>query len=353
MISNKVKIALASVTATALLVFGGTAAVGTLTAAETVLSDCTSGPVTQTETDSTFEIECSVPALPAQTQTVIATATATATVTATVTPTPTTSPTPTSTPTATPTGSPSLWPDGTNTGVPAGTPLQASGSVTVNTGGTQANPVVINGLNITGGLTINASNVLVKNSKISNGNYNTVLIKSGVTNVVIQDTEINGRGNTAGNNGVNGPVKLLRVNIYGVENGFVPGSNSEMRDSWIHGLQAPGEPHYDSVQIDGGQSNVLLEHNSIENNHGQTAAVMVDNYFGSATDIVVNNNKLTGGGYTVYADGNFSSTRVVDVEYTNNIIGKGYYGYALIRGARTTVTWTNNRDIVTGNVIPR
>ena len=343
---NKLKTGLVAAGTVVVLGIGGVAGANVLAAGESVpvLAECAAdAPVTQTAENSEFDIHCVVPALPATTVTATQTVTATPSPSASVTP----------TPTPTPTTSPVVWPDSTNTGVPPGTPLTASGSVTVNAGGTQGDPVVINARDIRGTLTINASHVLVKNSKITSGGYNAVLIKPGVTGVVIQDTEVNGQGRTSGNNGVNGSAKLLRVNIYGIENGFVPGSNSEMRDSWIHGLVAPGSPHYDSVQIDGGQDNVLLEHNTIENNNGQTAAVMVDNYFGPATNIVVNNNKLIGGGYTVYADGNFSTTRAVDVDYTNNLFGRGYYGYALIRGAKTTVTWTNNRDIVSGNVIPR
>src|ERR1700754_4603683 len=54
------------------------------------------------------------------------------------------------------------YPDATNTGVPAGTSLTPSSSRTITTNGT-----VINGLEITGTVTVAADNVTIKNSKIT------------------------------------------------------------------------------------------------------------------------------------------------------------------------------------------
>ena len=152
---------------------------------------------------------------------------------------------------------------------------------------------------------------------------------------------------------VQASFSVTRCDIWGNENPIVPGDNTTIQDSWLHGLKAPGSPHYDGIQIDGGQDNVMIRHNTIENANTQTAAVMVDNYYGAATNITITGNKLTGGGYTVYADGAFASGAPITVSFTNNVFGKGYYGYGLIRGSKTTATWTGNTDVITGNAIPR
>ena len=233
-------------------------------------------------------------------------------------------------------------------GVPAGTSLKASGSVTVSTDG-----AVVDGLNITGTLTINASNVTVRNTRVTSGAFWTVTIKDSAKNVTLENVTVDSKGmsGSEGSSGIVGPGTFKAVEVTGAENGFVPGSGSLITGSYVHDLNAPGAPHYDGIQIDGGLSNIRVENSTIDmSNHGQTSAVMVDNYFGAISNVVVDGNRLLGGGYTVYADGNFSSTsKISGVKYINNKLGKGYYGYALLRNA--DVTWSGNVDDKTGKAV--
>jgi len=240
----------------------------------------------------------------------------------------------------------SAFPDASNTGVPAGTALKASdGTLTLSTNGQ-----VVSGLDITGNVLITASNVTLQRSRITGGNWNIIQISGSATNVTIQDVEINGTGSVEGANGIYGTATVLRTNIYGIENGIVPLSNSVIRDNYIHGLKAPGSPHYDGIQIDGGQNNVRITHNHIDMHEwNQTATVMIDNYFGAISNIAVDNNLLVGGGYTVYSDGRFNSSVISGVSFTNNRIGKGYWGFASINGPRAV--WTGNVDATSGTAI--
>jgi hypothetical protein len=211
---------------------------------------------------------------------------------------------------------------------------------------------VIDGLDINGTLTINASNVTVRNTRVSSGAFWVVTVKDGLTGVKFDHVTVAGAGlqGSEGTSGVVGPGSFNAVAVSGVENGFVPGTGATITGSYVHDLYAPGSPHYDGIQIDGGVSNITITGSTIVNNQTQTSAVMVDNYFGPATNIVVNNNHLVGGGYTVYADGNFNSDPV-SVAYTNNRLGKGSYGTSLRRGATTTVTWSGNTDDKSGAAI--
>jgi hypothetical protein len=171
--------------------------------------------------------------------------------------------------------------------------------------------------------------------------------------VRIEDVEIDGRGTSGlGNSmGVYGPATVVRSNIHGVENGVTPFSGSVVTDNYIHGLSAPGSPHYDGIQIDGGASNIRIERNTIDmREHSQTATVMIDNYFGPTDDILVNGNRLLGGGYTVYSDGQFSGGPITNVTFSNNRMGRGYWGYASI--VKNNPVWTGNVDDVTGQIIP-
>lgn len=112
----------------------------------------------------------------------------------------------------------------------------------------------------------------------------------------------------------------------------------------------PGSPHYDGVQIDGGSHNITLANSTIENNHDQTSSVMIDNGFGPCSNIVVSGNRLVGGGYTVYSDGQFNGGSITGISFVNNRLGKGSYGYASVN--QNTPTWTGNVDDATGTAIP-
>ena len=119
--------------------------------------------------------------------------------------------------------------------------------------------------------------------------------------------------------------------------------------NYIHDLSAPGAPHYDGIQIDGGESNIVIRGNTIINDHGQTSAVMIDNYFGPTNNVLVERNRLIGGGYTVYSDGQFGGGPITGVSFVNNRMGIGQWGYALIRN--NTISESGNVDDNSGNPI--
>ena len=73
---------------------------------------------------------------------------------------------------------------------------------------------------------------------------------------------------------------------------------------------------------------------------------MLSNYFGSVTNVTVDNNWLEGGGYTVYSDGQFNGGTISGVSFTNNYLVRGQYGYSSIRN--NTPVWQGNVDGDTG-----
>ena len=239
-------------------------------------------------------------------------------------------------------------PDNSNTGVPAGTTLTASDSLSIDTPG-----ALVEGMDVAGTVSINASNVTFRRSRVTGSAFSIIRVKDGVTGVRIEDVIINGQGlsGTSNSMGVMGPATVLRADISGVENGVVPSSGSLIQDSWIHNLAAPGEPHIDGIQMDGGLSNIRVLHNTIDMSEwDQTAAVMIDNFFGPISNIQVDRNRLLGGGYTVYADGQFSGGSITGVSFTNNHIARGYFGNALIRATTADPVWFGN--VVDGTTAP-
>jgi len=215
-----------------------------------------------------------------------------------------------------------FWPDATNTGVPAGTTLTKSGQLVINTAG-----AVISGLDISGGVIINAPNVTLENCKISSSGFYVVQINAlGAT---VQNCTIDGLG--GGGEGISGAGTFIANNITGCVDGInVCADNTVIENNYIHGMSGPSSAHFDTIQADGNFSNILIQHNTLVNEQTQTSVIMLDNYWGSISNVTINDNLLVGGGYTTYinemAQGQPGGGTVTNVTYTNNHIGSGYYG---------------------------
>ncbi|WP_426124202.1 hypothetical protein [Pararhizobium sp. PWRC1-1] len=213
------------------------------------------------------------------------------------------------------------YPDASNTGVKAGVALtKYNGTLHI----TQDNAVISN-MEVNGDIVIDAKNVTLSNIKlVSNGGFTALRVTDKATGFTLQDSEIDGN---AGSNGVFGHGTFLRNNIHDVENGFNLSGPAVIRDSYIHSLRGGPEAHFDAIEINGGHD-IDIIHNTVVNDHDQTAAVMMANVFGGLSNITIDSNRLVGGGYTVYLDGRFGGGTVDDasIKITNNQIGNGHWG---------------------------
>ena len=243
------------------------------------------------------------------------------------------------------------FPDATNTGVPAGTVLTPhSGDLVINTPG-----AVISGLNISGTVYINAPNVTIENCSITSTGYDVVNIATGVTGSVVQNCVINGTGaGPQGQSGIGGAGTFLNNNIYNVENGInIEGSNTVIQGNYIHDLNdsSGSAGHYDGIQVDGGFNNVTISHNTVLGR--DTSCIFICNDFGPMNSIVVDSNLLLGqndASYSIYViEKAGNPAQITNVQVTNNVIGKGYWGFASVD--QTTPVWTNNVDYATGEIV--
>ena len=124
------------------------------------------------------------------------------------------------------------FPDASSTGVPAGTTLTAyTGPSTITTSNT-----VIDG-KTTGCLTINATGVIIRNSRVSGACFWALHVNSG--SVTIEDSEIDCQGSNGTGIGSSN-VTVRRSDICRCENGFDVGPRHHSRDSWIHDLYRGG-----------------------------------------------------------------------------------------------------------------
>ncbi|MCV9967687.1 hypothetical protein OIU34_38335 [Pararhizobium sp. BT-229] len=240
------------------------------------------------------------------------------------------------------------FPDAKSTGLPDGVTLTASGDVNVTKAGT-----VIDALDVKGTIWVMADNVTIQNTRITSTDWTSIWIKPGITGTVVKDSEIQNVGSSKdGANGIYGSGTFLRNDIHDVENGINVTGASLIQDNYIHDMNAPdvragtslGGPHYDGIEINGGVSDVDIRHNTIINENGQTSAVMINNQYGSVSNIQVDGNYLAGGGYTLYSDGSHSSAdKISGVEFTNNELGEGQWGYYYFRSNSPLLS--NNDEI--------
>lgn len=242
-----------------------------------------------------------------------------------------------------------VWPGPGNTGVPAGVKLTPVHDMVVTVAGT-----VLDGLDISGTLTINADDVTVRRCRVRGSAYAIIRVADTARRVVIEDVTVDGMGAAAGtpnSGGIIGPATVTRCDISGVENGVVPGSGSRITATWIHDLGAPGSPHIDGIQIDGDRADIIVADCFVDMSEwDQTATVMVDNYAGGVDKVTVRGCRLLGGGYTVYSDGKFGGGPMTNIAFKQNRLGKGGWGYALVRDSAPV--WAGNVDDATGATIP-
>jgi len=243
----------------------------------------------------------------------------------------------------------SVFPDATTTGVPSGVSLVPSGRLVIDTPG-----ALVENLDITGGVVINAPNVTLRNCKVSSSGD--IVVQINADGAVVQNCEITNLG--VGGMGISGAGTFINNNIHDCADGInIAGDNSVIKGNYIHAMAGSSRSHFDSIQADGKFSNLLIEHNSIINEHTQTSALMLDNYWGPIDNVTINDNLLVGGGYTVYinevAKGQPGGGRVTNVYFTNNVLVRGYYGFLDIRselGDRPHIS--GNRIKTTGEPIP-
>jgi hypothetical protein len=227
------------------------------------------------------------------------------------------------------------FPDASTTGYRAGSNLAPAGSMTVTENGK-----VLENLHITGTVTIEADNVTIRNSLIDNTGTYPIRTTNGNTGLLVEDTEINGNGQ--GNVAVyGGEYTLRRVNVHGTLDGpRVEGNNIVIEDSYVHHLHRVDGGHHDAIQIISGigvdiRGNNLQAYNP-DTGDPMNAAIQIGSLNGPTGDVVVENNLMNGGNYTV----NAGKSEGNSFTFRNNTFGpNARYG---IYADGPGVTWVGN-----------
>lgn len=236
------------------------------------------------------------------------------------------------------------FPGAACTGVLPGITRANSGSITTSSDGQ-----VIANLNISGSISVQHSNVVIRNVKITKPGGMAIRVNTSTTNLLVEDCEIDGTGNPAPDEVIAYTnYTLRRCNIHHYGEGPRINGNNVIEDNWIHDFsdfRSIGA-HQDTLQSTGGD-NITIRHNNLEMNiDAGNAVIMISTDLGS--NLLVENNLIAGGGYSAYAGapgGSVPSPGWSNVRYLNNRFSTRFFqkcGYFGPLTATSTATLSGN-----------
>lgn len=237
------------------------------------------------------------------------------------------------------------YPDASCTGVPSGTTLTPFvGNMSINTAQT-----VVEGKDIQGCIDVHAPGVIIRKSKIACDNFGVILSHNDYsgTGLLLEDVEIscnNGLGTAVGDYN----ITVRRANIHSCQNGFDVDGAFLIEDSYIHGLipyDLVTDPHVDGVQVTPVGNGVTIRHNTIDGNSDGNSAITTPRVSdGIINNILIQDNLLFGGGYTLYCQQNGAGN---NFRVINNHFSTKYYATV---GAYAPWIDCQDEAQVTGNV---
>lgn len=216
------------------------------------------------------------------------------------------------------------FPTEDTTGVPDGVTLSPSGTVTITKDGT-----VVDGLHVTGRILIEADNVTVRNTLVeTKTDLYPIHVRSGSTNALIEDVEVDNLGGTGIGVFFQGSGTLRRADIHSAEDGIrIQASNVKIADSYIHHLQRQPGGHHDTIQIRRGD-NVTISGNNLQPYNDLTddpmnSALQIGSLLGEdqISNLLVTGNLLNGGNFTINGGGR---QEVDSARYSYNHFGRDF-----------------------------
>jgi len=158
-----------------------------------------------------------------------------------------------------------------------------SGDIEVTEAGT-----VIDGIDLQGSITIKASNVTVKRSRIHGAYGVGTRDHTPYTNILIEDVELDGyvpamNTDQLGLSGIDGDgITVRRANIHGFGSLIRTGYNFTVEDSWLHdnrgGTDLTGQPTHNTALSAHYGRNLTIRHNRLSCNAGNHCSSAVSIY---------------------------------------------------------------------------
>jgi Right handed beta helix region len=210
---------------------------------------------------------------------------------------------------------------------------------------------VVQNLDIHGTLWVSGNNVTIRNVRVRT-TCNWIAVGLEGRGITFEDSEVDGTATTGYGVGVGDGAVVRRNEIHSVTDGMSSNrSNWTAADNWIHDLaDTSGQGHFDGIQFDGGQADIDIVHNTMSI-PADTGAVNIANNDGPVRDVLVLDNLLAGGTFTVYVDDQFGPGPITDITVKNNRFGWHTYGYWMVRHPTPSIVFSGNVDDTTGEPI--
>lgn len=202
------------------------------------------------------------------------------------------------------------------------------GWLTVNTPG-----AVLENVELTAGISIEASNVTVRNVRVIQPGDGFGIAIRRAANTLIENSEI--AGPDGGSNrllvaikdiyGDSSGTRVLRNDIWNVSTG-VQIYGGLIQDNYIHDLGYKAGDHTNGTTDNGGsREQLILRHNTVFNPHDQTDAISLFQDFGLQTNRIIDSNLVAGGGYSIYGGANAGAPVPTGIQITNNRFARIYF----------------------------
>ena len=219
-----------------------------------------------------------------------------------------------------------VFPDETTTGVPEGTELEDSGSITVTEDG-----AVVEEMDIDGTVTVAADDVTIRRSVIHGEGRYGIELESGYDGLLVEDVEIDGSDIESAAVCCSN-YTLRRVDIHDVTEGPRANSNVTIEDSYVHHMRRCRDRtfeegcHIDAIQSTDG-SDIVIRGNNLQAYNPDTevtmnAAFMFGEDLGDLSDVLFEGNLVNGGNYSINGGG--SGTTDAEVEIIGNVFGRDF-----------------------------
>ena len=168
---------------------------------------------------------------------------------------------------------------------------------------------VVEGIDLTGTIFVAANNVTIRNVRLrwpagaiaGPGDYAMIALDRNHSGLQVEDCDISGGGEVY--KAVSAwSVAVRRCNLHDIGHGVETGTNFVVEDNWIHDTTDGGKGwHVDGVIVSAGSNGVIRHNRIVLNDAGTTATVGLWAELGPVSNILVENNLLAGGSYSIYA----------------------------------------------------
>jgi hypothetical protein len=239
---------------------------------------------------------------------------------------------------------PAVWPNATNTGVPASevAGLTKQGRLVAKTNGAHYTH-----LDITDCVDVQADNVVITLSIIhcSRGTA-AVRVLPTAKNLILDQVEISGGGHSSACVAFES-FTVERSDLHDCVDGIDFSSDVTVVGNYIHDLTRGRTTHNDSLQTLGGTDDVIkdntLQAYRVSTKDPMNSAIQTGHLNEALSHVLVENNYMDGGNYTVNAGSTSTDGYPIsDYVFTGNVFGRDFrYGPVQAVGAGTTFDASN------------